>query len=65
MGSVNRAVRKQEVHLQSSSPSPYHGADIEGLRKRSSELLNKFRKVWNESEYQEWCAIQRLLHKIL
>jgi len=62
MGSVNNAARKQEIHLPTSSPSTYHGADIEALRKRSSELLNKFRTVWNESEYQEWCAIH--LHKI-
>lgn len=39
--------------------------DLNVLEKRSSELLNKFRKTWNEAEYQEWCAIQRILHKIL
>ncbi|HLS96837.1 hypothetical protein BC792_103204 [Sphingobacterium allocomposti] len=38
--------------------------DFDRLRKRSSELLNKFRTAWNEAEYQEWCAIQRILHKI-
>ena len=38
---------------------------IEGLRKRSYELLHKFRATWNESEYQEWCALQRILHKSL
>ncbi|WP_437917851.1 hypothetical protein [Sphingobacterium sp. LRF_L2] len=38
--------------------------DVEYLKKRSFELLNKFRKVWNEVEYQEWCTIQRLLHKL-
>lgn len=34
------------------------------LENRSFELLHKFRKTWNEAEYQEWCAIQRILHKI-
>jgi len=37
-------------------------SDVEALRKYSFELLNKFRTVWNEAEYQEWCVIQRVLH---
>ena len=37
--------------------------DFDYLRKRSFELLSKFRKVWNEADYQEWCAIQRMLHR--
>ncbi len=36
--------------------------DLDALRKYSFELLNKFRTVWNEAEYQEWCVIQRILH---
>ncbi len=34
------------------------------LELRAFELLHKFRKTWNEAEYQEWCTIQRFLHKI-
>lgn len=37
--------------------------DMEALKQYSFELLNKFRTVWNEVEYQEWCDIQRILHR--
>ncbi|TDS12289.1 hypothetical protein [Sphingobacterium paludis] len=52
-------------HPENGSTEPAHADYIDGLRKRSYELLHKFRTTWNESEYQEWCAIQRLLHKSL
>ncbi|KGE13474.1 hypothetical protein [Sphingobacterium deserti] len=52
-------------HSQTDLREPVHANGLEALRKRSYELLNKFRTSWNELEYQEWCAIQRILHKSL
>lgn len=53
----------KNVEKQSSVRSSPIPSDLEALRKYSAELLCKFRTVWNEMEYQEWCEIQRILHK--
>jgi len=53
------------VHPQNNLRDAMPANGLEALRKRSHELLNKFRTTWNEADYQEWCAIQRVLHKLL
>lgn len=52
-------------HPQDESHESMQADRLEALSKRSFALLNKFRTTWNEVEYQEWCAIQRILHKSL